>query len=132
MGSDCLQQIHECIEIALDCVGSDEKTRPGIAQISLRLAQIGQELAGKKLLRCTASRRGISMDEQEPVMSKLDKSTDISSPNSEVDVSDSTTKVNKILIVDDQLLIFHLCSGSVCIICDEKVITMADGGVSIV
>jgi len=108
MGNDYLQQIHECIEIALDCVGSDEKTRPGIAEVSLRLAQIGQELVGRKLLRCTASRRTSIMDKQEPVMSELDKSSDISIPNSEVDVSDSISKVNKILIVDDQLLIFHL------------------------
>lgn len=93
MGNDYLQQIHECIEIALDCVGSDEKTRPGIAEVSLRLAQIGQELVGRKLLRCTASRRTSIMDKQEPVMSELDKSSDISIPNSEVDVSDSISKV---------------------------------------
>jgi hypothetical protein len=101
MRNDCLEQIQECIKIALDCVGSDEKTRPDIAHVSLRLAQIGQKQTAKKLRRSTASRHDeTSMDKRVPVMGEHEKNNaDLGSQNSEVDALESTFKVIKMYLL---------------------------------
>jgi len=64
LGTAYQEEIQECIEIALNCVETDEYKRPNIAQISLNLAQIAEGKVRKPLRRSNASRRQESFTDE--------------------------------------------------------------------
>ncbi|KAF6991417.1 hypothetical protein CFC21_008503 [Triticum aestivum] len=64
LGTAYQQEIHECIELALNCAESDENKRPNIGQISLKLAQIGEGKVRKPLLRSNASIQAADQNEE--------------------------------------------------------------------
>ncbi|KAM3412204.1 hypothetical protein ACQJBY_003715 [Aegilops geniculata] len=70
LGTAYQEEIHECIQIALNCTESDEYKRPNISQVSLKLAQIAEGNVRKPMRRSNASRRAAENEDSSKELEK--------------------------------------------------------------
>uniref|UniRef100_A0ACD5TEE1 Uncharacterized protein n=1 Tax=Avena sativa TaxID=4498 RepID=A0ACD5TEE1_AVESA len=89
LGTAYQEEIHESIEIALNCVEIDEYKRPNIAQISLKLAQIGEEKVKGLNNMLEVNKHGSTKEQQHEVL--LLYPDEVSSHKSDTEVIHSST-----------------------------------------